>query len=549
MKAILAFCILSFAAIIFPFRASAIGCMYQGSDTISTVTTITGGCIINGDLVILNNGALQVDLTGGQPDTFVVRGNILLQGNATLFIHADSGSTGGIFIVSNSVNNQRTITTQGASRVLLEYVEFRTQEGDLSNASSFYMNFNAEDSSLLFVTGCWLNPQTAWLLCNLTNKSNFTGRGSNEVPTEIYVQDSARMSVHGTDTKIGVWLLFATTTDTLNLPDQTGAYFNWQAGRGTGGVNASGWVVTVDSAKPGLGVQVQPFAKVVVNGTGVPATGEIHANILFTGGTDTVANLGAGLQNITVAKGRLTLNNVNLGPVGWQLYSVSNENLYVVNCLVNELGVVGPHNAVVVDSSTLQLATLSALGSNGSTVEVNNSSIWSQAIIAANTCALNIYNCNVTGSWFSTDGISYITATGGCFMPNPTGCTQNNMVNISTGMPNCNPFIPAGGPLNHSPSTVTFNGVYACSEAVENLIPDQEIIVYPNPSSGVFIIQQKTTETKTVRLLNIVGMPLKEFSITGTTTQFDINNLPSGVYLLQIDNSKGSAKVISLFKE
>ena len=162
-----------------PLNVFCSQCMQSGPDTIRTVTTITGGCIINGDLIILNGGALHVDLTGGLPDTFVVRGNILLQGNATLFINADSGSTGAQFIVSNSYNNQRTITTLDSSRVILQYIEFRTQEGDLSSASSYYMNYNAQDSSALSVTGCWLNTQTAWLLCNMMNKSTLIGDQSN----------------------------------------------------------------------------------------------------------------------------------------------------------------------------------------------------------------------------------------------------------------------------------------------------------------------------------------------------------------------------------
>ena len=124
-----------------PLNVFGITCIQQGPDTIRTNTVITGSCIINGDLIILNGGALHVDLTGGAADTFVVRGNILLQGNAVLWVNADSGSTGAQFIVSNTVNNQRTITTQGTSRVLLQYIEFRTQEGDLSSASTFLYEF------------------------------------------------------------------------------------------------------------------------------------------------------------------------------------------------------------------------------------------------------------------------------------------------------------------------------------------------------------------------------------------------------------------------
>ena len=521
-----------------PLKVFCTSCIQQGPDTIKTAAVITGGCIINGDLIILDGASLHVDLTGGIADTFVVRGNILLLGNASLFINADSGSTGAQFIVSNSSNNQRTITTWGSSRIILQYLEFRTQEGDLSAAGSYYMNYNAKDSSALSVTSCWLDPQKAWLLCNLTNQSSFIGDEVNELPTEVYLQDTAQMSLHGTNTKIGLWLLFESTTDTLNLPDQTGAYFNWQVGRGFGGVHASQWFLNIDSAKPGIGVQVQPFAKLVVNGIGLPATGEIHANLLFANGTDTVENLKAGLQNLTVAKGRLTLNNVNLGPIGWQLYAVSNETLNINNSIINEIGIVGPANTVTVDSSLLQLATLSALGTSVSTLTVSNSEIWNQAIIAANSASITLNNCNVTGSWFSTDGSSHIKVNGGCFFQNPAGCTQNTMVNINTGQPYCNPFIPSGYPQNLSPATVTLNGVNNnCLTSSSDLNDNgQHLTKYPNPFSSETIIQaDQGFKYSSLAVYNSVGQQVRQIvNILGPSITLQRDNLPAGLYFIRL---------------
>jgi hypothetical protein len=536
MNAIRLICPFIFLFGIAPLKVFCTGCNQQGPDTISTNTTIIGGCIINGDLVILNGGALHVDMTGGQPDTFVVRGNILLEGNATLFINADSGSTSAQFIVSNVTNNQRSIMALGTSRVILQYVEFRTQEGDLTNASSYYMNYNAQDSSAFSVTGCWLNTQTAWLLCNMNNQSTFIGSQSNELPTEIYLQDTAQISVTGVNTNIGIWLLFGSTTDTLNLPDQTGPFFSWQAGRGMGGVNASPWFLNVDSAEPGIGVQIQPFAKLVVNGMGAPALGEIHANLLFANSTDTIENLVVGLQNTSVAKGRLTLNNVAMGPIPWQLYAVSNENLFIKNSIVNEIGIVGPSNTVVVDSSILQLATLSALGTSGTTLTINNSQIWNQAIIADNTAGINISNCNVTGSWFSTDGQSHITVNGGCFFQNPAGCTENTMVNVNTGQPYCNPFIPAGFPQNLSPSTVTFNGVNSnCTTSIEDVNNGElHLTIYPNPfASETEIRTGDNSVYSTLTVYNAIGQQVRQMTnVAGPLINFYRDNLPAGVYFI-----------------
>ena len=127
-----------------------------GSYTISGNAMITGSCTITGDLTLLNGSTLNVDLTGAGADTFVVRGNILLQGNAVLWVHSASGSTNDQFIVSNTSNNQHTITTKDSSHLVLEYIEFRTQEGDLTGAASIYMNYLAQDNSIFYVNKSWL---------------------------------------------------------------------------------------------------------------------------------------------------------------------------------------------------------------------------------------------------------------------------------------------------------------------------------------------------------------------------------------------------------
>ncbi|MDB5285042.1 MAG: hypothetical protein JWO06_4117 [Bacteroidota bacterium] len=533
-----------------PLNLFGTSCIQQGPDTIKTNTVITGGCIINGDLIIQDGTTLHVDLTGGLADTFIVRGNILLQGNAALFINADSGSTNAQFIVSNTSNNQRSITTQGTSRVILQYIEFRTQEGDLSSAGSYYMSYYAEDSSALSISNCRLDPQKAWLLCNLKNKSSLIAVEANRLPTEIYLQDTAQMSLQGQNTNVGVWLLFESTTDTLNLPDQTGPYYNWQVGRGFGGVSASQWFLNVDSAKPGLGVQVQPFAKLVVNGMGQPNTGEAHVNLLFANGTDTLSNLKTGLQNTNVARGRLILNNVNLGPIAWQLYAVSNETLHINNSIVNEIGVVGPSNHVTVDSSLIQLATLSGLGTTGSNLTLNNSEIWSQAIIAANTCHITLNNCKVTGSWFSTDGASDIMVNGGCFYQNPSGCTENTMVNINTGQPYCNPFIPGGFPQNLTPVTVTFNGVNSnCVTTIEDLNDNRQIEIYPNPFSTETKIQLEGNVNRfSLALYNALGQEVKRISdVSGSSIILNRNNILAGVYFIRLmegNKTTVTAKVV-----
>jgi hypothetical protein len=281
------------------------------------------------------------------------------------------------------------------------------------------------------------------------------------VPTETYLQDSAQVTLHGPSTKAGLWLNLASITGTLNLPPSQADPFMWKIGRGIGGLHTQ-WSLEVDTAQAGLGVQIFPSTKVTINGTGLPATGELKVALNFSNNTDIISNLKVGLQNTTVANGPngwVKLNNVNLGPIAWQLYALANENLNIKNSIVNEVGIAGP-SQVVIDSCLLQLAVLDAIGIGGSNMTINNSEIWNQSITAANNSTITLNNCSVTGGAFSTtDALSQINVNGGCFFQNPAGCMEDSMVNITTGQPNCNPFTTAGFPKNLSPATVTFSGV------------------------------------------------------------------------------------------
>jgi len=442
-------------------NANALSLCNSGSVTLATETVVTGGCIITGDLTILNKGKLNVDLTGANPQTFVIRGNILLNGNAFLWVHAAPGSTGSQFIVSSSYKGQRTITTKDSSRVQLENIGFSAQENNLSSAGSFDVNYNAFDHSTLYVNKAWLDTKLSWILCNLHNNSSLIGYNPNEVPTETYLQDSARIALHGSDTKVGLWLNLESLTGTLNLPADQGQAFSWKIGRGIGGLNAQ-WSLEIDTAQVGIGAQIYPSTKMTINGSGLPVTGELKVALMFSGSTDTIKNLTVGLQSTSIANGPggwVKLNNVNLGPIAWQVYALANENLYIKKSIVNEIGIAGP-SRVVVDSSLLQLAVLGAVGVGGSTMTINNTDVWNQSINAANSSSITLNNCNITGSAFSTtDALSHISVNGGCFFENPPGCTQADMVDITTGQPHCNPFISPGFPQNLTPSRVSFNGV------------------------------------------------------------------------------------------
>jgi hypothetical protein len=518
-----------------------------GSYTVIGNQTITGSCIITGDLTLPNGTTLNVDLTGATADTFVVRGNILLQGNAVLWIHSTVGSTNDQFIVSNNFNNQRIITTKNTSKIQLEHVEFRTQEGNLAGASSIYMNYNAEDSSIFYVNKSWLNNQSAWLLFNMKNKATLIGYEPNHVPTEMYLEDSVQVELHGANTNTGIWLNCQSITDTLNLPPNQTIPFTWKIGRGVGGFT-SPWYLEMDTVLSGVGVQIFPSTKLTVNGAGFPNTGELKVAMMFANNTETITNLTVGLQNTTVnngAFGKITLSNVNLGPIAWQLYALMNENLTIKNSVVNEIGIAGP-SQVTVDSSLLQLAVLAAVGIGGSALTINNSELWNQEITATNNSEVILNNCNIYGSMFSTsDALSSITVNGGCFFANPTGCTQATMVNITTGQPYCNPFIPPGFPQNLSPATVMFVGVNNnCVTGINETENIRGVTIFPNPAKNSVKVNLPNPNQKfSIEVYSTLGQLLVK---TTDKTIIDIANFTSGIYILTLrqENNIWTTKLV-----
>lgn len=519
----------------------------SGNYTVTGNAMITGSCTITGDLTIPNGATLNVDLTGAGADTFVVRGNILVEGNGVLWVHSAPGSTNDQFIVSNIVNQHRTITTRDSSKIELENIEFRTQEGNLAGQSSRFMDYYAEDNSIFRVDKCWLEGETAWLLFYLTDKATLLGYEPVGIPTEIYVADSSQVSLEGPGTEVGVWLYFESITGTLNLPADQTQPFSWTVGRGVGGMN-SGWFLNIDSARVGVGVQIFPTANVTINGTGAPATGELKVALVYANSTDTLKDLEVGLQNTTVPvgpTGSVTLNNVNLGPIAWQVYAMMNENLFIKNCVINEIGIGGP-STITVDSSLLQLAALMAIGGGGCTMTINNSEIWNQTISAGNNSSIVLNNCMVTGSLFSTmDSQSDVTVNGGCFFENTAGCTWNTMVDIATGQPNCNPFIPAGFPQNQSPATVTFNGVSNnCLTGINETEKNGELAMFPNPTNDLINVQLLYPDQNySIEVYSVYGQLLLQ---TSSKTVIDLSDFTNGVYVFRVkqENKTRTGKVI-----
>jgi hypothetical protein len=85
--------------------------------------------------------------------------------------------------------------------------------------------------------------------------------------------------------------------------------------------------------------------------------------------------------------------------------------------------------------------------------------------------------------------------------------------------------------------------VYRVGQSATNVINtnvDMIVLVYPNPSSGVFTIDMKNnlTGSAIIKVYNMVGEEVKNINCNGCNnrTTLDLSKQAQGVYYLQISN-------------
>lgn len=422
-------------------------------DRVITTTMMVGNLTISGDAI------LEIDYRSEHADTFVVVGNITVEDSAQLIIRGNNDLTNDGFIIANEYNSQRLLKTTGTSKIQLENIIVRTQTGTAAENGSVYMNYEARDNSSMIINGAILDNESSWLLGNFRDNSTLQATNTRYIPTEIYLNDSCDVSISGTQTSTGLWLALTSGPHTINLPDVSAdVNWTWDVSDDIGaGVK---WHLAVSDADPGMGIQLYPDASATINGSG--EFGELTIGYFVGTDDETMDNLQVGLQTNTVIPGRLTLNNVKLGPIAWQIYHTTSASLVINNSTINEIGIVGNGSASI-NSSVLQLAILACYGQDSS-LTLNNCDVWNQAIEADNNGKITLTGCNVYGSLFFAKNLqSVISINGGIFHDNPPVDTGTTMIDTVTGYPNYNPFRAPGPPQKKGPGTVTCTSVSGCN--------------------------------------------------------------------------------------
>lgn len=70
----------------------------------------------------------------------------------------------------------------------------------------------------------------------------------------------------------------------------------------------------------------------------------------------------------------------------------------------------------------------------------------------------------------------------------------------------------------------------------EDMIGNRPVKIYPNPTKGLLKVEIPFTEeaSATIRIFNLQGALVKNQEVTSTFTEIDLNDEPSGMYILRI---------------
>lgn len=77
--------------------------------------------------------------------------------------------------------------------------------------------------------------------------------------------------------------------------------------------------------------------------------------------------------------------------------------------------------------------------------------------------------------------------------------------------------------------------VQNCTNTIDRMV--SQVLVYPNPAKDYFELTLPENQTTTeIRLFSITGKEISKNVITGSHYQMDVNNLPSGIYFIRLNN-------------
>jgi hypothetical protein len=72
------------------------------------------------------------------------------------------------------------------------------------------------------------------------------------------------------------------------------------------------------------------------------------------------------------------------------------------------------------------------------------------------------------------------------------------------------------------------------TSALNELLPEIDVVIYPNPTNGMITVSVEKGQAKNIVLYNLAGKELLTIIPNQNKEQIDLNNLPAGVYLIRV---------------
>ena len=407
----------------------------------SAIDLATGDWALRGDCSVTGitlRGDAQLWAEGL---TLTVNGHVLLEQNAGLHI------IGGSFTLANHTVFEHRIQAKGNALFDIRDAKMSTNAGFAGNLTS---NYEGSDETRLHIENVQIDQTVSWLLVNLHDRARLETKDSPNFPNEIYPTDSSTVRIEGARSAHGVWLYFLPGSSAVldNLPASHPYTFSF--GRNTPGVTGIGYQVDVVEGNAGFGIFSFPRSKVTVRNNPT----NVGLNYLFADVTspETLTGLQGGRQTGTYRnQGRmLALENVELPPFGWQVYSANDgiplESVAPVNVtdsLINEMGAM-KQGRFKVEHVQFAFALIAAIGPS-SLVYVRDSVINSQTILGDSDGVVKIEDSEIYGSLVQATGSSRIVLLNNALRTNERHPKCVPLLPSMDGSPptRCNPFNPA----------------------------------------------------------------------------------------------------------
>jgi len=394
-------------------------------------------CDFDGDIVLGGTVTLVVLQT-----TLVVDGDILLSGSARLIV------TGATLTLDNHFVFDHRIESRDSAQI--HFINSVLKTNLSSPGHSLASQYIGRDQSVLVAQNSGVLMPDSWLLGDVLGSSKVHANGANFF-SEIYPHERATIVLQGPETTPRVWLEFLSGSEALidRLPNEF-APFDWSFGRNTPGMTNVGYQVEIIGAQPSIGVASHPGSHVTFRDT--EASLAIGYFLTDLASPEQIIGVGPVSNNIVLDhQGRhFELDNAKIFEFAWQIYSANPtaavvQPAVVYQSAVNEIGALA-RGLVKVDTCLLQFAVIAAVGP-GSRIEVNNSVINTQSIVAATDAVIHIDSSEIFGSLVEATDSATILFSNVRFSPNICHalCLPACANAEAVGGSRCNPFNPAGG--------------------------------------------------------------------------------------------------------